>query len=131
MHPHYRLNQKPTMTLSELLEQLAADPSAVNFNDVMQVVTENYDYTPTTFYNGPQGNCLTNAAGTNEGSCRIFAFALDNNLDEQATLHCFGSYYRDDVLGNPDGEDHGNIRNFIKYGWANIRFEQFPLKKKA
>ena len=118
------------MTLSELLEQLANNPNTVNFNDVMTVVADNYDYTPTTFYNGLEDNYLTNTAGTNEGSCRIFAFAQANGLDEQATLNCFGNYYREDVLGNPDGSDHGNIRNFMKYGWAGIRFESSPLSKR-
>lgn len=39
-----------------------------------------------------------------------------NHLDEDSTLACFGSYYRDDVLKFPDGTDHGNIRRFMRDG---------------
>ncbi|GAK84871.1 type III effector HopPmaJ [Vibrio ponticus] len=35
----------------------------------------------------------------------------------------FGDFYRKDVLGNPDGDDHQNIRNFIAHGWNGIKFE--------
>jgi hypothetical protein len=35
-------------------------------------------------------------------------------LTPEATLACFGSYYFEDVLGNPNGTDHQNIRNFMK-----------------
>ena len=34
----------------------------------------------------------------------------------------WGQYYRD-VLKNPDGDDHQNIRNFMKYGWEGVPFE--------
>ena len=68
-----------------------------------------------------------NEAGTNEGSCKIFAFAQLHHLSEQATLACFGQYYREDVLQNPQGNDHGNIRNFIKQGWQGITFESDVL----
>jgi|GEM_PF-3978162 len=39
-----------------------------------------------------------------------------NHLDEDSTLACFGSYYRDDGLKFPDGTDHGNIRRFMRDG---------------
>jgi hypothetical protein len=32
----------------------------------------------------------------------------------EATLSCFGAYYQEDVLGDPDGTSHQNIRNFMK-----------------
>lgn len=28
-----------------------------------------------------------------------------------------------DVLANPDGDDHQNIRNIMKYGWNDVIFE--------
>ena len=42
----------------------------------------------------------------------------------------FGSYYRDDVLGDPSGEDHANIRNFMKYGWDGVLFDSNALTAK-
>ncbi len=106
------------MLLNEFLKKIEIEPSEIEFSEVMQVIADNYQYQPCTFKNGD----LTNEAGTNEGSCKIFAFAKLNNLSELATLSCFGQYYREDVLKNPQGTDHGNIRNFIKQGWQGIHF---------
>jgi len=47
-------------------------------------------------------------------------------LTEQQTLNCFCAYYRDDVLHQPDADDHQNIRNFIKIVWSGIAFEGVP-----
>ena len=47
------------------------------------------------------------------------------------TLELFGRFYRDDVLGKPDGDDHGNIRNFMKSGWDGVSFpDGLALKAK-
>jgi hypothetical protein len=35
-----------------------------------------------------------------------------------------------DVLKNPNGTDHQNIRNFIEFGWDGISFDGEALKKK-
>jgi hypothetical protein len=111
------------MTIEQLLEQVRKQPESIEFDQVMQVIAEHYDYTPTAFSNGE----VHNPAGSNEGSCKLFAFAQLNNLGEMETLALFGRYYRDDVLGNPGGEDHANIRNFILDGWLGIRFAGQPL----
>jgi hypothetical protein len=68
-----------------------------------------------------------NQAGSNEGSCKIFAFATTEGLSEAETLACFGKYYREDVLQNPQVSDHANIRTFMRHGWKGIRFEQSAL----
>ena len=114
------------MTINDLLEQLKTAPEAIDFNEVMAVIDENYHYTKTRFYNGE----VINEAGSNEGSCKLFAFAQINALSEMDTLQLFGQYYRDDVMGNPAGDDHANIRNFILDGWLGIRFDQEPLSPK-
>lgn len=92
--------------------------AAPDFEDCMAVINEHYDYSPTAFKNGD----VANEAGQNEGSCKIFAFGKLNNLSEQQTLRCFGRFYRD-VLNTPEGSDHGNIRSFMREGWAGIVFE--------
>ncbi len=114
------------MNVSELLAQLRTHPKAIEFDQVMATIANHYDYTPTPFTNGQ----LINEAGTNEGSCKLFAFAQLNALSEQETLALFGRYYRDDVMGNPSGSDHGNIRNFMLSGWKGIRFEGESLTAK-
>ncbi len=118
------------MDKKALLIQLADQAETVEFDVVMAVITESYDYTATTFSNGLAEYRLVNEAGTNEGSCRIFAFAQINQLSEQQTLACFGKYYRQDVLQHPEASDHGNIRNFMKFGWQGISFEGEALQAK-
>ena len=98
------------------------DKRDIVFADLMQLIGEHYDYTPTLFTNGIGDDCVINKAGTNEGSCKLFAFAKLHELDKTQTLLCFGEYYRDDVLKNPEGNDHANIRTFMKYGWEGIQF---------
>ncbi len=114
------------MNLQTLLQKLNDAPESVEFTDTMAVIEALYDFTPATFQNGE----VLNAAGQNNGSCKLFAFAQLNKLSEQQTLNCFGAYYRD-VLNTPQGSDHQNIRNFIKYGWAGIEFDGLPLQPKA
>jgi hypothetical protein len=43
-------------------------------------------------------------------------------MDKDTTLKLFGQYYRE-VLADPDGDSHQNIRNFMKYGWDGVPFE--------
>jgi hypothetical protein len=50
-----------------------------------------------------------------------------HRLTEAETLGLFGGYYRDDVLANPDGTDHGNIRSFMLNGWVGIKFDSAAL----
>ena len=111
------------MTKSDLLSQLHQTPDTMEFTNVMQEISQFYSYTPASFSNGT----LQNAAGSNEGSCKIFHFAQLHTLSESKTLHLFGRYYRDDVLANPTGDDHANIRNFILTGWSGIKFDSLAL----
>lgn len=114
------------MNLSTFLEKLQQQPEQIQFADTMAVIEANYMYTPTLFKNG----AISNEAGQNEGSCKIFAFAKLNNLDPASTLACFDDYYRVDVLENPDASDHQNIRQFMQHGWNGIAFEKDALVKK-
>lgn len=117
------------MTLIEFLDKLKSN-KPVGFDETMAVIAEHYEYQPAEFSNGLENNELINKAGTNEGSCKIFAFAKINGLDEQQTLNLFGDYYRLDVLNDPTGTGHQNIRNFMRYGWQGIQFKSMPLTLK-
>ena len=114
------------MNMNSFLEKLNKSPESINFADTIAVIEENYVFEPTAFENG----VLHNAAGENAGSCKLFAFAELQNLSEAATLSCFGAYYYDEVLKNPDGTNHQNIRNFMKTGWEGIAFYGSPLQLK-
>ena len=117
--------------LETLLEQIKNTPEKTEFNDVISIIDEHYRYIPTRFTNGTDNDVVINTAGQNEGSCKIFSFARMNNLNKEQTLNCFGHYYRDDVLNNPEGQDHANIRTFMKHGWKHVSFESEALKRKA
>jgi len=117
------------MSLASFIEK-ATNNSPVSFDETIAVITENYHYQATEFSNGLNEQMLVNQAGTNEGSCKIFAFAQLNRFDQQQTLNLFGDYYRLDVLNDPHGTGHQNIRNFMRYGWDGICFNGVALTAK-
>lgn len=114
------------MELNNFLQQLNDAPGSVSFNDTVALIESLYEFTPTAFSNGG----MLSEAGQNSGSCKLFSFARLQGLSEQQTLHCFGAYYRDDVLKHPEGTDHQNIRHFINTGWDGIVFQGSALAAK-
>lgn len=121
------MSEQAVLSIVELIEKIKSQPEQVAFAEVIATISAHYQYTPTAFRNGVGEDVVASAAGTNEGSCKIFAFARLNDLSESETLACFGDYYRVDVLQHPEGSDHGNIRTFMKYGWAGIEFDGVVL----
>ena len=115
------------MNIEQFLEQLKQQPESIEFDQTIEVINQNFDYTPQRFNNGPD---VINEAGTNEGSCKIFAFAKLMELDKDSTLQCFGKFYREEVLQQPDADNHGNIRAFMEHCWEGIQFDQPALSKK-
>lgn len=111
-------------TIAALLNKIRNTPDAVDFKETIDTIDAAYNFTPVKFINGK----TVNEAGSNNGSCKIFAFAQLHKLSEQQTLNLFGDYYRSDVLKNPEGSDHANIRNFILSGWGKIEFVGTALK---
>ena len=97
-----------------------------HFADTLALVEQFFQYQPTAFSNGP----LKNAAGENEGSCRVFALGQHCNLNESDTLRLFAEHYQQ-VLQEPTGNSHGNIRQFMTTGWSGIRFDGTPLRPQA
>ena len=57
---------------------------------------------------------------SNVGSAKLLSFGVLAGLSKEETLALFGGYYRD-VLATPDGDDHPNIRNFMKSGWDGVK----------
>jgi hypothetical protein len=109
-----------------LLDKIHHSPTSITFPEVIAHIDTDFDFTPTRFVNGN----TVNEAGQNNGSCKVFSFAKLNNLTVDQTLSLFGDYYRIDVLGNPAGSDHQNIRNFINSGWQGIQFDGEALSQK-
>ncbi|AWG21095.1 type III effector [Flavobacterium faecale] len=114
------------MKIEQFLAQLNENPTSIAFADTIATIEANYDFTPTAFQNGNTHN----GAGTNSGSCKLFSFAKTQNLSQELTLACFGSYYFDEVLGDSEGTSHQNIRNFMVSGWNGIQFEGDALARK-
>jgi hypothetical protein len=96
------------------------------FAETLEFIAEHYDYQPSAFTNGS----VENAAGQNEGSCKVLGLALLEGLSTEEALHAFGEHYRA-VLATPDGSDHGNIRALMENGLGGVRFVQQPLQRKA
>ena len=109
-----------------LINKISQTPDQISFAEVIDHIDTHYNFTPTAFKNGE----AYNAVNQNNGSCKVFSFAQLQQLSKEQTLRLFGDYYRKDVLGNPAGTDHQNIRNFIKFGWEGIRFEGVALVEK-
>lgn len=110
----------------KFLDKIKTNPEQISFEESIAYIDENYHFSPTSFRNGE----ITNEENQNNGSCKIFSFAKKYNLNQQETLHLFGDFYRKEVLENPNSDNHQNIRNFIKFGWEGIHFENEALVEK-
>ncbi|UCS93122.1 HopJ type III effector protein [Echinicola marina] len=109
-----------------LLEKIKTNPETITFPEVIAYIDENYDFIPTKFTNGD----TTNEPNQNNGSCKIFSFAKLQGFNQDQTLNLFGDFYREEVLEDPKGTGHQNIRNFIKSGWEGILFDGEALQAK-
>ena len=108
-----------------ILEQVKQKQETIDFKEVIAYIDEHYDFTPTKFKNG---NTI-NEANENNGSCKMFSFAKLNDLSKEETLSLFGAFYKEDVLKNPEGNNHQNIRNFMEFGWAGVVFDGEALRR--
>nr|HMS70898.1 HopJ type III effector protein [Saprospiraceae bacterium] len=113
------------MSIEKFIAILKSSPDEIEFGETISMIDDHYDFTPTAFKNGE----VYNTAGKNSGSCKVLYFAQKNELTKEETLACFGTYYKE-VLANPKGDDHQNIRNFMIHGWDGVEFEGAPLKEK-
>lgn len=109
--------------LTTFLKRVRQHAEEISFTDTLSLIDHLYRHTPAAFRVGEQHN----AAGTNNGSSKILAFARLHGLSEANTLQLFGDYYRKDVCEHPEGDDHANIRQFQRCGWEGVVFEQDVL----
>ncbi len=97
---------------------LEMDASELTFEEVIELIDTHYETGLLEFKNGD----IVNKQGENEGSAKVLSYAALSNLDKDTTLKLWGQYYRE-VLEDPKGDSHQNIRNFMKYGWDGVPFE--------
>ena len=109
----------------------AAAGGTLRFSAVIDTLRRHYECTPVAFSTGVGSDRRTdNAAGTNAASSQLLAFARRLGLDEPTTLALYAEHYRD-VLADPDGSGHANIRAFMANGWSGVRFQGDPLRLKG
>lgn len=113
------------MTKDSFIQALRSETNT--FQQTMDFIEANYAFSPVAFTVGEQENEL----GTNQGSAKIFSLGKALSLNEAEVLQCFGDFYRKDVLEHPDAQDHQNIRNFIKHGWAGVSIDDSALTSKS
>ncbi|RKE42658.1 HopJ type III effector protein [Sphingobacterium detergens] len=111
------------MKTEELLAK--SKGSQLQFQEVLDHIAEQYTYSPTPFQNGN----LKNSATENQGSAKVLHFAKLNELSVADTLLLFAEHYQN-VLDNPVGEGHQNIRQFMANGWDGVVFEADVLTDK-
>lgn len=112
------------MSLQDFVDRIYADVAQIQFDEAIEAIDANFEFTPVAFKCGDQHN----EAGTNIGSCKILSFSHAMNLPESVAVHLFGDYFRRDVAENRDGSDHPNIREFMRLGWRGVQFEKPALK---
>ena len=133
-----------------LISMINSEPHRITMEQTMDAVEEMCEVTPVPFSVGD----VKSEAGQNMGSAKVLSFGRMLNLDEEITLHLFGSFYRDEgahsgpsrslarpldsskllphcgsraravVLEDPDGTNHPNIRAFIAGGWDAVSFPE-------
>ena len=113
------------MTIPEFKTKLKTTPTAISFKETMQVIENYYTFNPTAFTNGD----IINNAGENNGSCKLFAFVMHQELTKEETLLCFGEHHQS-VLEDKNGILHQNIRNFMQTGFKGLSFENEALTLK-
>ena len=88
------------------------DADTLKFEEVMDLIDTHYEVGLIEFKNGD----IVNKQGENEGSAKLLSYAALSDFDKDTTLKLWGQYYRE-VVADPDGDSHQNIRNFMKTGW--------------
>ncbi|MFZ5756236.1 MAG: HopJ type III effector protein [Pseudomonadota bacterium] len=102
--------------------------SSLMFQEVMSTIRRHYECTPVAFSVGESTpSPVRNPAGTNAASSQLLAFGKRLGLDEQTLLGLYAEHYRD-VLADPAGSNHANIRAFMTGGWAGVSLPADPLR---
>ena len=113
------------MTLADFKNKLQNNPKTIDFSETIATIEATYNFTPSAFTNGT----LKNEESQNQGSCKVFSFAVKQELNKEETLACFGQYYQE-VLDDANGTGHQNIRNFMNTSFDGLSFEKETLTDK-
>ena len=114
------------MNLIDFKNKLQNNPKTIDFSETIATIEAAYNFTPSSFTNGD----LKNEENQNQGSCKVFSFAVKEGLTKEETLACFGQYYFKEVLEDMNGTGHQNIRNFMSTGFEGLIFKNETLVPK-
>lgn len=106
------------MAIEQLTPAYLKENPQIAFADILAYLAERYQYTPQAFHNGSK----LNLASENQGSAKVLYFAQSQNWSKEDTLLLFAEHYQD-VLNNPTGTSHENIRQFMQNGWEAVQFD--------
>lgn len=107
--------------IQALLEQARAAPESHRFADTMAAIDAAFEFFGTKFVNGD----IASSSSENTGSSKILSLAQLVAITKEEVLALFGEHYRD-VLADPDGTSHANIRAFMKKGNDGVVFPNGP-----
>ena len=100
--------------------------SILSFKFILQSIESCFKFN---INNGFKNGIIYNELNTNIGSLKVLLFAKLFKLNKLTTLKLWSEHYFN-VLNDPNGTSHGNIRNFIKYGWLGIDFLTNSIENK-
>ena len=98
----------------------------MKFSDFLDLIESEYTFNNIAFEN----NGHLNSNQENQGSAKVFCFALMHSLDEKDTIRCFGEHYKSVIESPEDVISHLNIRNFMKMGWEGVSIDKNALSVK-
>jgi len=113
------------MNTKQYLEKIKSS-EVVDFNEFIDLIEQEYNFTNIAFNNGN----LHNKNDENQGSAKVFCFALLHNLSKEQTLRCFSQHYASVLNSKAEDKTHLNIRNFIKSGFAGLQIDKQALSFK-
>ena len=106
------------MEIEQLTPAFLRENPTTPFVAILAYIQANFSYTPQSFQNGTK----LNLASENQGSAKVLFFAKQANWSAEDTLLLFAEHYQD-VVQNPTGTSHENIRQFIQNGWEGVKFD--------
>ena len=75
------------------------------------------------------GKCGTMKKG--KATTRCLPKKKAQSLTKEEALACFGAFYFEEVLNDPTGTGHQNIRNFMNHGFDGLAINGTALSEKG
>jgi hypothetical protein len=107
--------------IENLLRKVRTDASSLMFAETLEAIELGFEFFGVKFSCGD----VVSSSSENTGSSKVLSMAILVGLTDAETLACFGEHYRD-VLADPSGASHANIRALMATGLAGVKFPNGP-----